>query len=146
MKIRHGFVSNSSTTSFCIYGAGGENLDCEDGIDEIIYVFNKMDDNKFQEFVEYANKSSLSDELKEKFAKKNFDEELICYIDSDYGYFFKGCHNHGYDYYSGFGKSWAKIGDDQTGKQFKEEIEDVVKLFLGEDKKCSTIEEAWHDG
>ena len=45
------------------------------------------------------------------------------------------------DYY--FGKSWDSIGDDETGKQFKERIEKAIKEVIPE-AKCVTHEEAWY--
>ena len=35
--------------------------------------------------------------------------------------------------------------DDQTGLQFKQEIEEQLKKVFGEDIKCNTYSEAWHD-
>ena len=45
MKIRHGFVSNSSTTSFCIYGVYVDAFDFEDEGQEmpsLEYMANKL--------------------------------------------------------------------------------------------------------
>lgn len=40
------------------------------------------------------------------------------------------------------GRGWATIGDDETGKQFKESVEgDLKTLFNDEDVECDTHEE-----
>ena len=45
------------------------------------------------------------------------------------------------------GRSWKEIGHEQTGRQFKTEIEEDVKNLLGQDAQaCSTHEDAWQDG
>ena len=98
MKIRKGFVSNSSSTSFCIYG---------------IHVYDPADD--------------LYEEA----------EELGLFVRGDQ------CGDGLY-----IGKSWTRIGDDETGKEFKESAQVIVnKLSLPDSKKvCSTIQEGWFDG
>jgi len=93
MKIRMGFVSNSSSCSFLIYGAMIE--ECTDEMETWCY------DN------DYTCSSPYDDE---------------CYV----------------------GKSWDSIGDDETGKQFKEKVE-VALRKLGLDD-FGTHEEAWRNG
>jgi len=41
------------------------------------------------------------------------------------------------------GKSWDSVGDEETGKQFKENIENALKK-LDPDISCDTHEEAWY--
>ena len=90
MKIRHGFVSNSSSQSFCIYG---------------IYLDEEPK----------GDLDGLSMECTER------DEVCV-------------------------GRSWASVKDDETGKQFKEDVEKKVKALFGEDKKCNTHEYSWYNG
>jgi len=120
MKMKHGFVSNSSTTSFCIYGASFEN-------EEITKFLEKNgvehpDDDHVGELEEL-------DKFKEAFL------EVHCGPDSDYG-----------DYGIYLGRSFDSIKDDETGKEFKESIEKNLSEFFGRKVKCSCIKEAWRDG
>jgi len=96
MKIRAGFVSNSSSVSFCIYG---------------IWI-----DHPEEELMEVA-------------------EELGLY-----------CHRDQYGDGLYIGEEWSSIGDDETGKQFKEATQEKVNKLPVDDKKCSTHEEGWYDG
>ncbi len=104
MKTRNGFVSNSSSTSFCIYGIyidDCESYDCKD-LGELENLFIDVD------------------------------------IEVHYGY-------EGGDMY--IGKSWAHIKDDQTGKEFKTEIETIIKENLPTySDGFDTYEECWRDG
>jgi len=98
MKIRKGFVSNSSSTSFCIYG---------------IHIYNPTND--------------LYEEA----------EGLGLFVRGDQG---------GDGLY--IGKSWTHIGNDETGRQFKEAAQETVnKLSISDKQKsCRTIQEGWFDG
>ena len=97
MKIRNGFVSNSSTSSFCIYGAA-------------------------------IDKSKVDEDAVEKAGLE----------------YHRGDPNNGDDYVY-IGRSWCSIKDDETGAQFKKNIEILLKEMF-ETTKCSTYEEAWRDG
>ena len=131
MKIRKGFVSNSSTTSFCIYGA------CFDS-DEIISNLSEINGeglalipkDKIDEFREMMN-----------------DEDADCYevgeiiADSLGLEFHLGCES---EYYY-IGRSWSGVGDDETGRKFKEGIENKLKKIFS-NIKFGTHEEAFRDG
>lgn len=110
MKVRTGFVSNSSSSSFCIYGAA-------------------IEESEFIEKVKTMNPEladvDCSYEITESL-ETNLDVELPSYFDTAY-----------------IGRSWSSIGDEETGKQFKEGVKKEIKRVFGEDINCSTHEEAW---
>jgi len=120
MKIRSGFVSNSSSSSFLIYGADLN----EEQVKKVIEAHGKV----YNEEDSYEN------------------EEIIDTILSDNGYKIKRIYTQ--EYYEDLllGRSWSSVGDSETGKQFKENIEAELKKLTGEDIKCCTSEDAWRDG
>lgn len=97
MKTRNGFVSNSSSSSFCIYGASVS--------------ADKVDEEKI-----------------EQMGLEVHHGDSNCYEGSVY-----------------VGRSWSGIKDDETGAQFKKNVEGLLKELL-EINKCSTIEESWYNG
>lgn len=103
MKVRVGFVSNSSSSSFLIYGA------------EI-------------------SRSSFSDpELYEKIIEEEVKVpkpvSLVYGPDCKY-----------------IGRSLSSIGDDETGRQFKESVEKAIEQIAGKKLPCFIHQEAWYDG
>lgn len=105
MKTRIGFVSNSSSTSFCIYGV------CVD----------------YKKAIEKLNngKECYSLPLPNGFCSyqnPNYDDDF--YI----------------------GKEWYTIGDNQTGLEFKKNIQEELSKLFGEPIKCETLADSWYDG
>lgn len=106
MKTRHGFVSNSSTTSFCIYGVAVE-------FNEVVALIHKQDENEEKEkevtyacdhefdrksckFCPECGESSQPieedevceyDDIEEYFAKLDMDARQDC----EGGYWYIGC-------------------------------------------------------
>lgn len=115
MKIRKGFVSNSSTSSFCIYG-------CSMDSDEAL------------------GKLSLSDELQQLAEDEGIGEvlyEILSGKDIE--------HWAPYDWdMVFFGFSMAQIPDDVVVGDWKKKKEAELREFLGPDINCEVIQEAYH--
>ena len=118
IKIRAGFVSNSSSSSFLLYGVELEPSE------------------KFRE-LEEENEDYAYD-LEEKIEKLGLDFETMGEAD-----------------YVWLGLSWSSVRDDETGKEFKQRVEESIKKFLAENKELfedtekvefDTHQEAWRDG
>ena len=124
MKLRNGFVSNSSTTSFTIFGISFD--PGELGIDEDA---TNADGELILE--------DLDDELYNLIDNMNDDLSIYsCY---------------GETYY--VGRSFSSIGDDETGKQFKEDAQQKVEKAIRQiapnttmDLTCCILSEGWRDG
>ncbi len=120
MKIRRGFVSNSSSCSFCIYGISIEPQKlCEKLIENGIKLTEADKEEIYEWFDDKSNK------LTENLGIRGGSE---------------------YDDYLYIGKEWANISDDQTGAEFKKEKEEKIEKLIGKDIKCFTHEEAWYNG
>lgn len=120
MKIRTGFVSNSSSSSFCLYG---------------IYTDSLTENKKLiQKLIETEDNINTTEEAEEVLAYDWYSAEKIL------------GEIHCIDY-DGFyiGESWASIKDDETGAQFKKRVEEKLKEYFP-NKQCSTFEKAWRDG
>lgn len=118
MKIRNGFVSNSSSSSFCIYGISIEEEDLKKLAEKLSVSVDE----------DYIDTYSLEKKLVEK-------EYTVTIQDMMGEYFY-------------IGRSYSSIKDDETGQQFKETIEKEITELLGEAKeiKCGTCEQAWYNG
>lgn len=110
MKVSVGFISNSSSSSFVLYGAA-------------------FDAETVEEFVK-ANLSSDVKKLRDlEYCANNVAERLGLSYELDY--------ESDTPYY--FGLHPMKIGDEETGKQFREKIQTALKT-LDKNVKCECHE------
>lgn len=125
MKIRNGFVSNSSTSSFCIFGV---ELEYEDIID---CLKKNLPTEKLQEVLESIENSDSSNEFVYEYIK---DSKLVCYSICSENYY--------------IGQPWNAIQDNETGQQFKDSTKQLIEELFNKEMadKCVSIEQAWRDG
>lgn len=111
MKVRTGFVSNSSSSSFAIWGASF-------GTDELLEVIKNQLTTEEYEMIKEQGES-----LKNVWSVDNLEmyedyERQRIYI----------------------GRSWSDIDDDETGKQFKDCVQEKIEKAIGEKIECRNIE------
>lgn len=119
MKLRKGFVSNSSTSSFLIYGT----IVDEDRLKQAVEKNNLLADG---EDIDQMGQWELTDIVEEALGLSG----LLPY-DGSYGTY--------------FGESWSSVKDEETGYQFKQRVGKKLKEFFGDDITLQTLKEAWHD-
>ena len=148
MKIRQGFVSNSSTTSFCIYGT------CFEGTPftkDVIIKWKTNYPEDFNAFITANEKKSWAKdgiEILKNIDNTDSDNDVHSLTDL----LSEGLPNNleVHPYYDAgayyIGRSWSTIKDDETGGQFKQSIKTALEKMFGPDIKCETHAEAWRDG
>jgi len=172
MKTRNGFVSNSSTSSFLIYGVCvektyDENSKADIQLEEIYKANPDLYKTQIEEYLaklkakSKANKNSyaqnvfnklkcllkicsdeiLTDEDRENINDRLGGEETLDELGNLFG--FEAYYPYD-DVYVGI--SWSDIKDNETGAQFKQRIESLMKVIMGKDIECSTYSHAWRDG
>lgn len=111
MKIRSGFVSNSSSSSFIIFG-----LDLGEDENEIA---QRLDRALLEEF-ELITESGEIEEIDTYDLQQVLDEKVP-----------KGVDVHATEYGSMYiGADWSSVKDDETGLQFKQRVlAEIKKIF-----------------
>jgi hypothetical protein len=135
MKVRSGFVSNSSSSSFLIYGITVE----QDDLAKVVKAACDAGDVK-----DYDGNVKTWDEAQEEAEQLyGLAEMLPIPKGSD-------IETHTPSYYDQafIGASWDSVKDDETGKEFKARVLKSLKT-IGFDVKAAdlgTHSEAWRDG
>jgi hypothetical protein len=120
MKVRTGYVSNSSSSSFCIFGV---NLDEKDAKERMLAL--ATDEQRKKDIEECGAYEMLYDEK---------------------GIFFSGGDPNGWKSGIFVGLGWDTIGDDETGGQFKKRVQSRLEEIFGPGLSLGTYEESWYNG
>jgi len=133
MKIRTGFVSNSSSSSFLIYGTEISRYDLiklliENYKEQIINKYKDEDfsfenfDGDFNEIINSYGLNEIADNIKiPLFYRYDYDSERVF-----------------------FGRSLTEMADDETFGEFKSEIKEKLKSMFGENMEPSIIKEVYY--
>ena len=119
MKIRMGFVSNSSGSSFCYYGVY---LTQEDVRVILIQAGIKPDDDEgdFYEATDKAEKVLAEAGLTSHYLPEPDEDNALM-----------------------VGREWSSVEDNETGAQFKQDVKDKLEKLLNKSVKCATHEKHW---
>jgi len=150
MKIRYGFISNSSTTSFCIYGTEIKGSMDIDSFKRIKAAYPNEWESIFKPYSEknewYGKILNIDKLTKEEASKMELDSEWFEVLDRLVDGFKLSAYSCGDTDQHWVGKTWASMKEDETKKQFQDGVEKILKAWFGEETKCYNIKEAWRDG
>ena len=123
MKIRNGFVSNSSSSSFCIWGVAIDECDfSEIAIEKNIITVIEAEDLGSYEILErlFYDNDEIETSGLEYWCPEGYEAVYI-------------------------GTSFASIKDNETGKEFKDRISKHLKKIFGDDHDCEIYKEAYYN-
>lgn len=143
MHIRKGFVSNSSSSSFLIYGVRDpkislEKLSTKEGLKDEWTVWYKEQQAKYgypdTTFAAWANEIVDEGDIDELFYllsrfAESFEIECETLFDEVF-----------------FGLDPRSMADNETMSEFKQRVCDTLALFIEGKFECQWHEEAWRDG
>ena len=144
MKIRNGFVSNSSTSSFCIYGVCLSESELIDGLLKSGIIQEQED--VFREMFE-CPEGSIEAKIKE-IVEENGVYEIVDSMSYNKNSPMAGLvvESPPYVYDTYIGISPVDIEDNETGLEFKKRVKNQLIKVFGPDLKLSFHMEAWRDG
>ena len=153
MKIRNGFVSNSSSSSFMIYGISLERSDFEKNLESLkkkaIEVLSKIDNSYAVKELEEWNEvpDNPTDEERENVIDQFDGPSEIMYslfdrADNDD----LEAHSHPHDDTIYIGVCPSRILDEETGREFKDRVERQIKEVFPSADGFGYYDECWLDG
>lgn len=147
MKIRHGFVSNSSSSSFCIYGVTLNSVTGKTITEAVLDGDISFGENFIKEaneyFLKYGTQKDIDDKT-EKY-KESVYEAIIETSDCPSlpgNLYIKILPDSGETY---IGRDIDDLGEDETKRQFKASIDEALKTIFGDKAKARWFEGTYYN-